>query len=106
MVAYDPPVDVGFDGSFYAQLDVEAEAWGAVFVGGSIRTNVWRLEDGFGFWPERDLYGFRAGLRLGIVEVGFRHWCTHPVMPMLLGACDPLWEGGYEEVYLRIGNGR
>jgi hypothetical protein len=102
-VMHDPPGYVCLDESFYVHFDAEVVLFKYGFVGGSIKTFMWKTADSYQFCPERDLYEFKVGLRFDHVELGWRHYCTHPVMPYLnswLGGAK--WEGGYEEVYLRL----
>lgn len=100
---HDPPGHVSFEDSFYVHLEAEAVFFDSLFFGGSIRTFMWHVQNSYVFYPERDLYEFRAGVRLSSMELGFRHFCTHPVMPYLgLDTEQTRWEGGYEEVYLRL----
>lgn len=90
---------------FYTDLEAEIELFGFAFLGGGVRTNEYLLGDGGGFWPHKSAYRFFAGLRWGLLELGFRHWCIHPTIPIFkyLDA-SALWEGAYEELYLRVSN--
>lgn len=109
-VMYDPPSIVTVTGSFYTELEARATAWGFLFAGGSVKTFVWLYDGAYTFAPERSLYNFEAGVTLGPVEVGWRHFCTHPTWTYLwsyrLGDAQygqaARWEGSYEEVYLRL----
>lgn len=90
----------------YAELEAEVELFGIFFAGGSIRTSVWQLQhSSWTFFPHKAVYGFFAGARWKLLELGFRHFCIHPVVPYF-GLIQPeaLWEGAYDELYLRISN--
>jgi hypothetical protein len=83
-------------------MDARATAWGFLFVGGEVKTLMYKTLAGYDFSPERMLYGFNAGVKWGAVELGFRHFCTHPISPYTSYPGPALYEGGYEEVYLRL----
>ncbi len=113
-VMYDPPSMETVAGSFYTEFEARVTAWGFLFVGGSVKTFVWLYEGEYTFAPERSLYSLEAGVKFGPVEVGFRHYCTHPTWIYLwafrYGDAEygqaARWEGAYEEVYLRFEMGR
>ena len=101
-VMYEIPTEYVYSQSFYLQMDVEAELFDLFFIGGSIRSYVWKSREGPSFWPFRDGYLFKVGLRKKPFELGFRHYCTHPVIPSQYPA-QMNWEGAHEEIYFRIG---
>jgi hypothetical protein len=87
----------------YVDLDVELRAWDILFVGGNAKTYMTKYAEMKSFSPNTMEYAFTAGLRFGIVEVGFRHYCMHPVIPWIYHIeVAPQWEGSYEELYLKI----
>ena len=93
----------------YTELQVELQAFGLVFVGGGVKTMIFNHPDqGMSFFPYGANYNVNAGLRFRGIEVGWRHYCIHPVMPWvgLVRDYEPVWEGWYEEVYFRIGTWR
>lgn len=100
-VIYETPEYV-FDQAVYIQMECELEITPYFFLGGSIRTYAWKEKEGISFWPWRDGYMFNAGLRYKIFEFGFRHYCTHPIIPYQYPA-RLNWEGAYEEIYFKIG---
>lgn len=91
--------------SYYTEMNAEVVAFDMVFVGGTVRTDMRPItvDNWSPFWMT---YGFNAGFRFGLVEAGFRHSCLHPITAYsgLLGERTPIAEGGYREIYLRIGN--
>ncbi len=92
--------------SAYVDLEAEVVVLDTFFAGGAVRTSVWqRSPSALNFFPHKAVYSFFAGARLGMVEMGLRHYCIHPVIPFF-GLIDPkpIWEGAYEEIYLRISN--
>ena len=86
----------------YINLDVEIRILDYIFVGGAVKTYM-HGTDNYNFWPFESDYLFKAGLRFKNLEVGFRHFCLHPVRPYEMyyqpqGSTD----GAYEEFYIRI----
>ena len=94
----------------YTDLEAEVELFGHVFAGGGVRTSIWKLDDGgYAFWPFNAVYRFYVGVRAGPLELGFRHFCLHPVVPyfgLAGGLYRAAWEGAYEELYVRVSNRR
>jgi hypothetical protein len=67
---------------FYTDLGATVFFWDILYIGGSVKTYVWPM--GFGEWsPNKADYLFKVGARFYLVEIGFRHWCKHPVIPHL-----------------------
>jgi len=96
--------------SYSAYTDMEAEVviLDTFFAGGGVRTSIWQLttDNGdFSFFPHKAVYSFFAGARYRTFEIGFRHFCIHPVVPYFpITWPNPIWEAAYEELYLRISN--
>lgn len=91
----------------YTELEAEALLLGGhVSVGGAVRTWVTRM-DGIEFAPFFATYDFGVSARLGPVEGGWRHSCSHPIQvyTALVGASVPGLEGGYGEFYIRYEGG-
>lgn len=59
---------------------------------------------GWTFAPNTTVYDFRAGLRRGPVELGWRHRCFHPTLPYLPLRDQQITglEGSFDEIYLRL----
>lgn len=87
----------------YTQLDFSISAWGHFFLKGFVRTDT-QPEAINSFDPYASSYEVSFGYQRGGVEIGFRHWCKHPVATYVLNRTDilPNLEGAYEEVYLRL----
>jgi len=90
---------------YYTEFEAEAELLGFLFLASTLRTDVKprALTNWTPFWVTYDI---TLGLRLGEnVELGWRHLCTHPIQPYIhfYGVQVPVLEGGFEEVYLRLG---
>ena len=87
---------------YYITLDAEVVILDHLFVGGAVKTYI-HSTDSYDYFPFEADYLFKAGLRFGPLEAGFRHFCLHPVRPYEMyyqpqGSTD----GAYEEFYIRI----
>ena len=105
MLMYEPSVAYrDLAGQGYVQFEAEVLLLEHVFAGGSVKTFLFDQARELSFAPTQVLYEFRAGIRIPPLEAGWRHYCTHPVMPYM--PVDPggpvLWEGSYDELYLRF----
>lgn len=72
-------------------------------VGGGRRNYFWKkLEKGFR--PYQMTFLFNPGWRNDFLDVGFRHYCMHPVVPFLglTGPPPQNWECAYDELFIRI----
>jgi hypothetical protein len=100
-VMYEPGIDVAADNSLYTDFEATVEVRG-FYLGGGMRCYFWKTKSGYDFSPFQMAYRFDAGWRNDILTVGFRHYCMHPVMPWASGMPSMNWEGGYEEVFVRL----
>lgn len=88
---------------YYTLIELEAQV-GWVFAGGAVRTDIQPNSLG-NYNPHWATYDFSAGLRVREVEIGYRHRCTHPIQTYVYNQGylqNPVVEGSYDEVYLRI----
>lgn len=80
----------------YTQLECKAQMLnGHLFIGGTVKTYI-TWSDPY-FSPRFVVYDLGIGMRFGLFEAGYRHRCSHDVVPL-----SPLIEGGYDELYLRV----
>ena len=90
-------------GSAYVDFEVEAVFFDYFFIGGSSKIYMQKANVGKDFWPKNAEWGFALGARFDFVELGFRHYCMHPIIPWIYRQeISPQWEAAYEEIYLRI----
>ena len=83
-------------------MDMEFRLFNTVYIGGDVGTLVWKT-GGIDFWPNRMTYSVRAGIRHGGIELGWSHYCTHPVLPFQpMFDSRILWEGGYDEFHIKF----
>jgi hypothetical protein len=102
-VMYDPPATVQEQPEFYQQFEARAILWDHLFLGGDVRIYDWMAKEEISFWPSRGAFTLNAGVAFGDIELGFRHYCTHPIVPyMPIQTGKAKWEGAYEEIYLRL----
>lgn len=90
---------------YYINMDVEVIVFEYLFVGGGMKAYIQPIKDNYSSHPFEMDYLFKAGLRYKGIEVGFRHFCLHPVRPYEMyyqpqGSTD----SGYEELYIRLTN--
>lgn len=108
VAVYNPPSIAHVDGSFSVEIGVEA-SWGPLFAGGAMLVPVWKYEDELSFWPTQLISTTDIGVEVGVIRLGWRHTCAHPVAPYLPritwrdGQLVPGWDSSYDMVYLRIG---
>ena len=90
------------ENTYYITLDTEVVILDHLFIGGAIKTYI-HSTDNYDYFPFEADYLFKAGIRFNNLELGFRHFCLHPVRPYEMyyqpqGSTD----GAYEEFYIRI----
>jgi hypothetical protein len=56
------------------------------------------------FCPDSDIYGIGGGFKKDHIEIGFKHVCTHPVIPYVYLYRDLTvnQEGAWNEVYIKV----
>lgn len=95
--------EMELNGTGYVDLETEILLFNMLFVGGAVKTYIYSYQGSTSFSPVTAEYAFNVGFRFNPVEIGFRHYCTHPVVPWLYHRkISPQWEGAYEEIYLRF----
>jgi len=90
--------------TYYITLDSEVVLLGHLFIGGAVKTYIHNTNS-YDFMPFESDYLFKGGLRFKNLELGFRHFCLHPVRPYEMyyepqGSTD----ASYEEFYIRVSN--
>lgn len=103
LLMYDPPTMVQEQPEFYQQFEAEVLLFGYLALGGSVTVYEWKIEDQLRFFSYRGGFEIGAELRLEPVKIGWRHYCTHPIVPYLSTVAQKIkWEGAYEEIYIRM----
>lgn len=89
----------------YLDIGVDFLFFNLVFIGGEVRTDIAISNDEeLRFYPFIANYCFRFGMRINDnIEIGFRHFCIHPITPNVISVPVNLhYEGAYEEIYIKI----
>jgi hypothetical protein len=99
------PSDTSMDG-VYTHFDGEIELFDHFFAGGYATSRFGpETGDSGAFSPSGVRWQWRVGARFDMLEIGFRHFSTHPVTPYveMKPYTQPMpSEGGYEELYVRL----
>lgn len=90
---------------YYITLDAELILFNHIFIGGAVKTYFQNDASDYSYFPFESDYLFKAGFKYKNIEIGFKHFCLHPVRPYEMyyqpqGSTD----GSYEEFYIRISN--
>lgn len=88
---------------FYVNLGLYLWVKEFFFIGGEIKTYMFKDTDGKSFNPFLNDYTFDVGIQFSLFTIGFRHICTHP-SNALEGLEDPIISANraYEEFYIRV----
>jgi hypothetical protein len=89
--------------AYYMQLGIEVEHKG-LFANGFIQ-NTFFSTDGLYFGTDDDIYLINIGYKNDFVEFGYKHCCTHPVIPYLYQYGETLevaQEGAWDELYVKL----
>lgn len=86
---------------YYVDLDAEIVILDHLFIGGTIKTYIQPNNNEQEFIPIQMNYLIKTGLRLNNIEIGFRHFCMHPVLSIGMDIYNKSYSG-YEEFYIRI----
>lgn len=94
-----------FDSMFYTDFGATAHFMDWLFLGGYAKTWITPQDkaETFSFNCFLIDYGFFFGIKWKGLEVGFRHFCSHPINGGTFSA-KPLMEDNraYEEIYIRL----
>ena len=92
--------------SYYADIDLEfSTPKDHFFIGGGFKSVFAPKENLRSFVPLRDAFDFNIGMRYNRFQLGFRHYCTHPVALAVHNRPNKYAiHGAYEEIYLTISN--
>ena len=101
---YEYSVDLYKNMSFYGNTYFELQFLDNIlFSGIGTKLYIWKVNGGYGFHADYINMMFTLGLRYKLVEIGFRHYCEHPIISWIDGNyIDSNWERMYEELYIKI----
>ena len=90
------------EGTIVFDVTVGAELFEYTWIEGQFKTYMllsdWNPIGGM-FSPFQMEYGFRAGVQLNGVRLGYEHWCYHPVSVYNENYAAELY-GGYDRIFL------
>jgi hypothetical protein len=85
----------------YLSFDFEFEAYDIFFIGGKINT-IFFQKNIKNYVPVEMEFLFKTGVRWRGFEIGFNHFCQHPVTTFNSHKrINVTGEGGYEKLYLQ-----
>jgi hypothetical protein len=90
-------------GALYVDLEARGSL-GPLYVGGAVSTH-FTPTSLINYSPFQNTYEIGAGLEFDGVTLGYRHACYHPLQPYatVIGReIKPKYEGGYNQVFMRI----
>lgn len=92
--------------TLYTNLGVKIKVW-SFYIGGSIETPVQHISNGAfnmgSFNPIKENYSFDAGFKRKWFELGYQHFCTHPMTAYVPNSfIDYKFEGSYDRVFIKI----
>ena len=90
--------------NFYDKVTVELILLNTFFAGFNMRSDFSDIPGSYQFDPTTITYGINVGFRFGNFEIGFRHYCFHPVITYIRNSTEETInaEGGYEEIYIKF----
>ena len=90
--------------SYYADYQGEISTPKDVFfIGGWIKCVFQPSAKSKNMVPLREAYNFHAGIRYDRFEIGFKHFCMHPLALHINNkGSDYAIYGAYEEIYIKI----
>lgn len=103
-IMYETEHHTAAEAHYYIDLGVRAQLYEYFFIEGAVKTRMWDEKNEWTFAPFNSEYRFGFGVQAGPLTMGFRHLCTHPVIPYINSVPPgPIqYEGGYDEIYFRI----
>lgn len=100
MINFDPAV------MYHAVIQVElVSPKKYLFFAGGFENYYAKGPDGLFFTALQDAFVFQTGFRLYKFELGYQHYCTHPLAFSVSNTASLRAKyGSYDEIYLRISN--
>lgn len=87
---------------FYTEFNIDIEIKKVFFISGKINVPMFYLTDYFSFYPFALGSLFSTGFKYSIFEVGYSHYCIHPVIPLYFMNHSIQYEGVHDEIYIEI----
>ncbi len=99
---YEPVYSYEPAANYYVDLAARVVLWDSLYFGGAAKTYFCDVPDTYMFNPHAVNFLVEAGLRHKGFTIGWRHYCIHPFMPMFPDTVKQIWDGGYEEAFIRF----
>lgn len=99
---YESYRDVHTEVSYYGDFNFEARLAKTFFVGVKAKIFLWKVKDGITFNPDAINFTFYTGLKLKNIELGFRHFCDHPIKAWEKFHRSTIFERSYQKIYLKV----
>jgi hypothetical protein len=87
---------------FYVDSSAKIDLFDLFFITGQINIPMLKTTDMYTFSPFNVGSRFSAGLHYSYFEIGFIHYCIHPVIPFHFMNFSIQYEGNHSEFYLQI----
>ncbi len=90
--------------SFYGDFNFEVQMFdNRLFYGIGNKIYIWKVKEVRSFKPDAVNFIFFAGLRFSeSVEIGFKHYCSHPIKAWNQSGENNIFERWYEEIYIKL----
>lgn len=84
---------------FYIDMQTRIYLWD-FYVGGGIKNIICSKVH---LSPNKITYLFQLGWNNDFIEIGFRHYCIHPIIPYMSNKKITInYEGAYEEIFIKL----
>lgn len=93
------------DSAYYIEFGIDLLFYDLVFIHGSINNLFHAKKNELSFYPDCDKYRVAAGIRYNYIEIGFEHFCFHPIFPYSGNDRENnnvILEGGYDKFYINF----
>ena len=87
---------------YYIEGFIQADLFNIFFIRGIVNIPLLKANDDIDFFPINLGSVFSAGIYYNIFELGYTHYCIHPVIPSYYMNHAIKYEGFHGEFYLQI----
>ena len=88
---------------YYTTLEGGVLIYDILYIKGLVRTEMVKEINKTKFYPHLALYGLEAGMEYGILKIGIKHLCAHPIIPFAYKSLKQSnIDMGYNEIFIRI----
>lgn len=93
------------DSAYYIQFGIDLYFYNLFFINGSINNLFHAKKNELRFYPDCDQYRIALGVRYKYIEIGYEHFCFHPIFPFSSNGQEEnnaILEGGYDKYYINF----